>query len=264
MTRGTAVLEQLARGRSVADRVVIVTAHPDDETLGLGGSLGLLPHATIVQVTDGAMDDPDAWTKAGVTSREAYADLRHDERVAAFTAAAWDLPWIGLGVTDQHTTRHLGTLPGLVALALAYADVVVTHPYEGGHPDHDSAAFAVQQACESMAHPPDRLEFASYHWDGQRRIVGRFWPPSAPVTGVLIRGEQLARKQRALAAYRSQHSVIRWFNPAVECYRIAPRYDFTHPPPPPACLYDRKAWQTTSAQWRAAAAAAMASQAVPA
>ncbi len=264
MTRGASVLAQLARGRSVDERVVIVTAHPDDETVSMGGALCLLPHATIVQVTDGAINDPDAWRKAGVASRAAYAALRQEERVAAFTAAEWDLPWIGLGLMDQATTPQLETLPGLLTLALAYADVVVTHPYEGGHLDHDSAAFAVQQACLTMAHPPDRLEFASYHWDGRRRVTGRFWPPTETVTGVILSGEVLARKQRALAAYTSQQSVIRWFNPAVECYRIAPIYDFSQPPPPPACLYDRKAWQTTSAQWRTAAVAAMARQAVPA
>ncbi len=265
MTRGAAVLKQLTRGERVTERVLIVTAHPDDETLSLGGSLGLFDAALIVQLTDGAIDDPDAWTKAGVSSRADYATLRARERKAAFLAAGWHLATLDVGITDQETRASLGALLAATVAALAPVAVVFTHAYEGGHPDHDSAAFVVQEACARLAQPPERLEFASYHWDGVTRRAGVFWPVDGhAVVTVELRGDRLTRKQAALACYASQASVTRWFPVSREAYRIAPTYDFSLAPSTPGCWYDRKAWKTTSAQWRTSAAAAMAGQAVSA
>ncbi len=259
------VLERLVRGLPVLEHVVVVTAHPDDETVSLGGALGLLAHVTIVQLTDGAIDDPDAWTKAGVTSRADYRCVRSVEQAAACLALGTPARIVECHVIDQQTVGRLGALIDVVTPHLVDADLVFTHPYEGGHVDHDSAAFIVQQACARLTQPPARVEFASYHWDGQTRRAGVFWPVAGhPAVTALISDDRVARKQAAIAAYASQASVTRWFPVSREAYRIAPVYDFSQPPTTPACWYDRKAWKTTSAQWRAAAAAVLARQAVSA
>ncbi len=263
MTRSTAVLKHLTRGEPITDRVVIVTAHPDDETVSLGGTLALFTNAYLVQLTDGAIDDPDAWAKAGTSCRETYAALRCREQDAALRALGASCVVGRCDIMDQQTIQHLGLLLAWIAAALAETAVVITHPYEGGHPDHDSAAWLVQEACAAMGHPPDRLECASYHWDGVTRRAGVFWPVAThPAVSVTISGDRLTRKQQALACYGSQASVTRWFPVGHEQYRTAPRYDFTNPPTTPECWYDRKAWKITSAQWREAAGLAMARQAV--
>ena len=44
-------------------------------------------------------------------------------------------------------------------------EVVLTHPYEGGHPDHDAVAFAVWAALRGMREEdrPEIVEAAGYH-----------------------------------------------------------------------------------------------------
>jgi LmbE family N-acetylglucosaminyl deacetylase len=247
LSRGDVVLHRLRTGIQPSARTVIVVAHPDDETLGLGGSLGLFLDATVVQVTTGA--------KAGQSSA-----MRRGEREAAFAAAGWTTPVIECHVPDQAVHEHLDELIDVLRVMLADADVVWTHPYEGGHHDHDSLAFLVQTVCDRLqqqqGHAPDRLEFASYHWNGTTRIAGAFDPPGdRSVVSVGLTGTRLAQKRAASAAYVSQAGIVRWFPADREVYRPAPRYDF-HRAPAHGCLYERKRWPLTHQAWQAAIARA--------
>jgi len=54
---------------------------------------------------------------------------------------------------------------------------VVTHPYEGGHPDHDAAAFVTCMRCGSRGKretPLLAMEMTSYHGVGGKLTVGAF------------------------------------------------------------------------------------------
>jgi LmbE family N-acetylglucosaminyl deacetylase len=150
-------------------------------------------------------------------------------------------------------------LPEIVArLAddLSGMAAVITHPYEHGHPDHDTAALAVALACETLVArgeaPPERLEFASYHLDGNGPVLGRFRPDSGPPDAALVlTPAQLAMKQQALACFRIQAAFIAQFPLTPERLRPAPTYDFTAAPGP--ALYDQFGWRVSAAAWRAEA-----------
>lgn len=239
------ILHMVADGRRpVPGRHVIVSAHPDDETISFGGALCLLDDAVIVQVTTGV--------HAGKQSANQSAD-RLQERQAALQAGGWDVPVIDAGVCGREAHRHLVRLLALLETALEGADVVWTHPYEGGHLDHDSAAWLVQTACQRLPLAPARLEFASYHSRGERRdVFGAFWsdPRSVALTRTLV-GEHKARKRAAIAAYTSQASILRKFPMFTEePYRVAPVYDFAQPPPPVGCRWDLKGYTPSTAEWR--------------
>jgi LmbE family N-acetylglucosaminyl deacetylase len=260
MTRAVALLNRLTNGIAASALTVIVVAHPDDETISLGGSLGLFLAASIVQLTDGAPADPE-YRSAHRDDLDAYRTMRLVERRRAFNEAGWTIPVTECGAPDQQAHAHLPSIIDTLTLRLTGALVVFTHPYEGGHPDHDAAAFAVQAACDRLTstgqRAPERVEFASYHWNGQRRVHGRFWPDgSVKEFSVRLAGERLDRKRLAVEAYASQHSMMRKFALAEERYRMAPRYDFTQAPPTPGCVYDRNQWPVTSADLRAAMARA--------
>lgn len=257
MTRAEAMLHRLAVGIPVSASVVVVIAHPDDEAISLGSALSLFQDVTVVQVTDGGVDIPRIWAGAGVDSRDSHVAFRRAERARAWRAAKWTHPLRECGIPDRQAHMEVQRVIGRLLLMLPSADAVFTHTYEGGHPDHDACAFAVQTACDRLgSQAPERVEFTSYHWN-QRRVMGRFYADtSRPEVWAQVSGKRLQRKQRAIAAYASQRQILRWFPPEREGYRLAPRYDFTQAPPPPGCLYERRGLPVTSAEWRAAIARA--------
>ena len=66
----------LLSGESSA-RTIIVTAHPDDETVGLGARLRSLRHAAMVVATNGAPSKMGDAQGAGFTTRADYARAKN-------------------------------------------------------------------------------------------------------------------------------------------------------------------------------------------
>ena len=242
---------RLASGDAIAERVAVVVAHPDDETLWAGPLLGRLGDGLLIHLTDGA---PTAMTDArrlGFATRAAYAAARAAELDAALVALGYTGERRGYGVPDQEAVLALNVLDTRLAVDLAGAAVAVTHPYEGGHPDHDAAALAVRRAADRLAIPV--VEFACYHQLDGRRVFGRFWP-GPPEHARPIAPAEAARVDAGLRAHVTQADVFGAWRPAQERWRAAPRYDFMASPPPGAALYDGFGWAMTSARWREAAA----------
>lgn len=252
----TEMLDALRIGAPINVPVMILVAHPDDETVAMGGRLPLIENLALIQLTDGSPSRLDDAQRAGHATHEAYAVSRDREAVSA-------LQCLGVapghrtcyGARDQEAISQADNSVERLACDLLHAEVVITHPYEGGHPDHDTAACVVQLACdalESAGRPrPLRLEFASYHAHGGERRAGRFWPdPDRPEVVARLSDQARARKRLALDCYRSQSATVEWFDPDVERYRQAPLYDFSCPPPPGNSFYDSFGWGITNAQWR--------------
>lgn len=249
--------DALERGR-LPGRTALVFAHPDDETAAVGGFMDRFEALTLILVTDGAPYDMGDALRAGFPTREAYAEARAAELDAALAALGVAPGLRALELADQTAVEHLPALARTLCEALEGCTAVITHPYEGGHPDHDACAFAVQCACRLMAEPPARLEAPFYRGSGGERVVGAFASdPSCPETTVALSPERLAAKRQALKAHASQAAVLAWFDPAVERLRPAPDYDFTRPAGQTA-LYDGFGWPLTSDKWREHARAALA------
>src|SRR4051794_4250784 len=133
--------------------IMIVVAHPDDETIGIGGHLRRVSEATIVHATDGAPRNMRDAPEHGFSGWEDYADARYSELAAAMSEAGIGAERLfRLGIPDQEAARNLAPLALQVAgFCRDYKPAFIcTHPFEGGHPDHDATAFAVAAACELM------------------------------------------------------------------------------------------------------------------
>jgi LmbE family N-acetylglucosaminyl deacetylase len=254
------LMQTMAAGGAVEATATLVAAHPDDETLGLGIGLSRFSRPTLIHLTDGVPRDPSHAERHGFADPAAYAEARRRELDAALKLLGLGgARRIGYGLVDQETALDLAALTRRLAENLAGQAVVITHPYEGGHPDHDAAAFAVQAACALLgAAAPARWEFAGYHLGAESPAVGAFAPDAAsPEIEVLLTDEDRARRVSAAAVFESQVSTLRWLTAETERLRPAPTYDFTLPPPPARVMYDIWGWPLSSAAWREKAAEAL-------
>jgi LmbE family N-acetylglucosaminyl deacetylase len=200
------------------------------------------------------MDMEDA-VRLGFSTREEYAHARAAELDAALAVLGARPERLAYNLPDKQTVERAGEIVERLVRDLQSVTAILTHPYEGGHPDHDTAALAarlaVDQIGRSTGKTPALVEFASYHArDGARRF-GCFWPdPTCPEQIRLLDASDRERTERAIAAHQTQADVIGGWRPRVERWRAAPNYDFAAPPPPGMSLYDEFGWSMTSARWR--------------
>ena len=244
----------------------IVVAHPDDETIGAGSRLPRLRGATLVHVTDGSPRNPSDARAAGFDSREAYSNARREELAAVMELAgipraqAWEL-----GVIDQDAPMQMPAIARRLAEMFEEIrpEVVLTHPYEGGHPDHDATAFSVHAAVELLrnagAPTPGIIEMASYHARDDRMVVYEFLPAAdREARTVTLSSTERAFKQRLIDCYRSQRTVLAQFPVRLERYRVAPQYDFERAPHPGTLCYELFPWGMTGERFRELVVAARA------
>jgi LmbE family N-acetylglucosaminyl deacetylase len=163
-----------------------------------------------------------------------------------------------LGITDQEAPLHL--VPIARRLAEFCLDhgiaVVLTHAWEGGHPDHEATAFAVRQAARLMARRDPALEplvvEMPYYRAGETGwITQAFLPrPGHPELTIRLDAEQRALKARMYAAHASQAEVLNLFPIGAERFRPAPVYDYAAAPHEGELLYEREDWGLTREGWR--------------
>ena len=165
----------------------------------------------------------------------------------------------GLGIPDGDGGRPLPEIASLLFELLNELDpdVVLTHPYEGGHTDHDASAFGVHMATGLLrrqdSNAPMVLELTSYHDRNGARVRGEFLPADVPQCELKLGDEGRELRRRMFDAFTSQQDVVSPFPLAVERFRIAPRYIFTAPPDDGTLDYERQCVRLTGAEWRAMA-----------
>jgi len=262
------LVEQIASGQGCLRPVALVVAHPDDETLGLGSRLAALDRLKLIHLTDGSPRCLDDAERAGFVDGASYAAARRRELDAALAALGVRAERIAYGERDQETIKALDRIVARLVGDLDGVDAVVTHPYEHGHPDHDTAALAVALACRVRAargqRVPERIEFASYHLRQGRPLYGVFWPdPERPERRIDLNAAALAQKRGAIDRHASQRAVLEQIPLSPERLRVAPEHDFGAPAPPREGVYDGYGWEMTSERWRRIAAAAWRRSAQP-
>ncbi|HYE62991.1 MAG TPA: PIG-L family deacetylase [Phycisphaerales bacterium] len=237
----------------------LVVAHPDDETLGASTLLPVLGHAAFVFLTDGSPADGNDAARLGLT-QTAYAACRRAERDAALSLGCCRPPATReLNLRDQTASLHLPALAQTLAdhFEKTRCDLVLTHAYEGGHPDHDAAAFSVHAAVRLLTRrAPIIIEMALYHAAAGAFTSNSFIHAAGALTVHLTAGEQ-ARKRRLLACYNSQAGTLALFSQVQEQFRLAPQHDFTRPPHRGPLHYESQPWGMTGPRFTSLARAAL-------
>ena len=262
MRSGEAVLDAIADAArpAIPVRVAIVLAHPDDETLGCGALLPRLRDATIIHVTDGAPREGSDAARRGYAAPGAYAAARRTElEQAVALAGIGPERLLCLGVPDQGAAFALADIARRLLPLMAGAELVLTHAFEGGHPDHDATAFAVHAAVRLLGEgAPAVVEMPLYRagpngtWLRQSFAGEETEPPRvlAPTE------DERELKSRMMAAHASQTDTLAAFGPADEPYRQAPHPDFGQLPNGGDLLYERYGWGLTGTRWLELAEAA--------
>ena len=264
------ILDALADRRTVGPSVIIVVAHPDDETIGMGAQLCRFDNALLVQITDGAPRDGRDAAAHGFTTIADNELARCAELDAALEVGkAAGVTTEIIAVPDQEACFNLVALTRLIAerLRSRVPDAVFVLPYEGGHPDHDAASFAVWAACRLIeietSSWPAVIEMTSYHAIAKGLETGVFLPSSAPVTTLGLTSTERLRKRRMIDCFVSQRELLPPFGIGVESFRIAPNHDFPHPPHRGELYYERLGWGITGEVWRCQAKAALEALGLP-
>jgi LmbE family N-acetylglucosaminyl deacetylase len=234
-----------------AGPALLVFAHADDETIALGARLHRLTITRLIHVTDGAPRDEHDSHEHGFSSLENYRKARlHEFQSMLAMAGAQQIRCENLRIPDQQATQQLAALTRRVAAAIQRdrPTVILTHPYEGGHPDHDASAFAVHHAVRLVSKPAPRiLECAFYHAGPRGIETGVFLPGFAEETIVCpLNAEERNMKQERLGCYTTQRETLRYFRTDQESFRVAPRYDFSQPPHPGRLFYENFPWGMTA------------------
>ena len=198
-----------ARFAASLGATVVVIPHPDDEALGCGGLLALLRRAghavQAVLVSDGTMSHP-ASREFPPAARRAVRET--ELRLALNILGVENEPLLTLGLPDSAVPDAGPTFDSAVAqlrgLLVAQRPATILVPWRRDpHPDHRATSRLVEAALADLAAPPRRLEYVVWAW--QRAAPADLPRPEDAVAGFRLNIKPtLERKQRAIAAHRSQ------------------------------------------------------------
>lgn len=243
-------------------RCAIVVAHPGDDIAGAGCLISKLDNVNILYVTDGA--DLDA--ESTETDRAAYANRRITECLSALTLAGVSSDRVvSLGLRLNDAALHLPELAHTIAAFLqsSGADIIITHPYEGGHPDHDATAFATHAALrlinDNGFRPPAVFEMALRPTEDGSAKVPDFLPAyDWEITTLSLNQSALEQKQRMIDCLQMQRECLKASPPGPERFRRTRRYDFTLPPEPGSLHYEKFCHSFSGCDWQTLAQRALA------
>jgi LmbE family N-acetylglucosaminyl deacetylase/SAM-dependent methyltransferase len=183
-------------------RVVVVAAHPDDESLGAGGLIARMAGrgvlTEVIIVTDGRGSHPESTTH----DPDHVAVIRRAETLVAVGEVSWDATVTFLDVPDGETGSFREEIRLRIAARIGEGahTLLVSHLREDGHRDHrEVGEIAAIVAADTGA---SLIEFPIWMWHWAT-------PDAAEVPWRRLRRLELtdaecAAKRSAIEGHRSQ------------------------------------------------------------
>ncbi len=180
-------------------RLVVVAAHPDDESLGAGGLLATADLAgldiMVVVATLGEASHPESPTHRP-------ADLARIRRAEVFDAIGALAPAATvqlLGMPDGQLSEHISALASRIRQLPLDSETIIATPWlHDGHPDHAAAAQAVLDATNETTTTVLQYPIWLWHWGNPSADL-----PSGLVA-VPLTPAALEAKKTAMLAHHSQ------------------------------------------------------------
>jgi LmbE family N-acetylglucosaminyl deacetylase len=245
-------------------KCAVIVAHPGDEIVGAGCLISKLADVSVVHITDGARDLDQA-TAAGFDDLGAYTEARKQECLAALGLA--HVPEdrvVEFDVPDSKACNCLSDLAKRIAhfLQESGVDIVITHPYEGGHPDHDATAFATHAALQLVERngfqPPTLFEMALHPGKDEISKLPEFLPVASGETTTLVLDQRATElKRQMFECLESQRRSMQASPVGLERFRLPPEYDFSVPPQEGKLHYENFDWAPRGIEWQLCARQAL-------
>jgi LmbE family N-acetylglucosaminyl deacetylase len=185
--------------------VVVLAAHPDDETLAVGGLLARLAErqadVRLVWATDGEASHPESRTRLAAR----LAVTRRAEADAAMAELGLDsAPRRRLGLPDGGLAGHLDTLLHQVKALLPSGATLLAPWWGDAHPDHDACG----RAARALAATTGVAVLAYPVWTWTWAVPDDPRVPWERALCVPVPAAAARRKVRALACHASQVAPI--------------------------------------------------------
>jgi N-acetylglucosamine malate deacetylase 2 len=216
---------------SELDRVLVLAAHPDDETIACAGLLQRARCGLVVFAVDGAPPHYGFEKKFG--SLQNYSRIRFEEASRALKL----IPGVsvrkltrsdGTAFIDQHLVFELWAASASLCQIISdfVPSLFVSHAFEGGHADHDACHALAKQA--SVEFGLKYLEFPLYWRERDGRDVFQQFRPNGNSEFVLqLTRQELLIKRRMLAQYQTQHGLTSVFTLENERFRYAAKGNYS-------------------------------------
>ena len=177
-----------------AQRVVVVAPHPDDESLGIGGTVAMLGRrlpVRVVAVTAGEAA-PSRLSPAVLAAR------RQDELDEAVGRLVPRADIVRLWLADGAVTTMQDVLAERLATLIEPCDLVLSTLDGDGHPDHDATGRVAREVAAERGATHLWFPVWAWHWhDPQRSALRRGWRVDLDTPAIRA-------KAAAIAAHRSQ------------------------------------------------------------
>ena len=184
--------------------------------------------------TDGGPTVARPWYTRVLHSRTRYAGKRLAEFRAASRIAGVRYTREMKGIQDQLLYQCLEQAAGFLAEYIVQyrPDAILSHAFEGGHPDHDCCAFLAHWAGRKFSLPVWEMPLYYRPTPTSPLVYQQFLCSYGNEIKLVPEPDKLLRKTMMLSEHRSQAAVISKFDKTREVFRPQPAYDFSVNPNP--------------------------------
>lgn len=150
-------------------KVLIITAHPDDAELMFGGTINKYVRkgnkVDILIVTNG-----ENWNRAGIVDSKQVKDIRQAE--SKKTMEILKVNSVSFLEMKDGLVNHQELIPVLISkIRELDPNIILTHSQSEGHPDHKEVSMSVKRVCNQSGEPAPII---NPYWDCEMDPVSDF------------------------------------------------------------------------------------------